>query len=319
MISIASLFPFIKSQTNAAVCTIEVSPTQVNSKTEEFALVVSGPADLLIQLTFSNSDPLPETTQLRIDSDGTTIRYLTLDYIGYKGSLDSILVIDGTVAGVIEGCSEAQLKVGSGSGGSGTCSIVPNSANVGEEITVFPNGFTAPFDGKTIYLVGAFLTPVHNIGSLRQAYGVGYVSTVVEIPDTQNGAYQIILDYQQADQVVCGPIDISGESGTFGAGRNPCTNTGCTTAIGLIPTKLGPFAQKILKIATGLAGGIALILMVIGSIRVLTSAGNQQTLNAGREMIVAALAGLLFLLFSVLILQFIGITIIGIPGLTFQP
>jgi len=51
--------------------------------------------------------------------------------------------------------------------------------------------------------------------------------------------------------------------------------------------------------------------MVIGSVRVLTSSGDQQRLAGGRDMIVAALAGLLFLIFSVLILRFIGIHILG--------
>ena len=55
--------------------------------------------------------------------------------------------------------------------------------------------------------------------------------------------------------------------------------------------------------------------MVIGSIRVLTSAGDPKAVGAGREMIIAAVAGLLFLAFSIVILSFIGIDIIGIPGL----
>src|SRR3990167_8859564 len=101
-------------------------------------------------------------------------------------------------------------------------------------------------------------------------------------------------------------------------GKNPCDPDGdgiadqCTTAQGNIPTSVGGFAQRVLSIAIGLAGGIALILMVIGSIRVLTSSGDQQRLAGGRDMIVAAIAGLLFLIFSVLILRFIGIQILDI-------
>ena len=76
---------------------------------------------------------------------------------------------------------------------------------------------------------------------------------------------------------------------------------------------MGGFAQRVLNIAIGLAGGIALILMVIGSIRVLTSSGDQQRLAGGRDMIVAAIAGLLFLIFSVLVLRFIGAEILDIP------
>lgn len=104
--------------------------------------------------------------------------------------------------------------------------------------------------------------------------------------------------------------DFSGD-GTPTQGRNPCSATSCPTALGDIPTDITAFAQKFLGIAIGLAGGIALIILVIGSIRVLTSSGDQQRLGGGRDMIVAAIAGLLFLIFSTLILKFIGVSILG--------
>lgn len=102
-------------------------------------------------------------------------------------------------------------------------------------------------------------------------------------------------------------------------GQNPCAELrpdgksipgDCPTALGDIPTNPKAFAEKILSIAIGLGGGIAFILMVIGSIRVLTSSGDQQKLSAGRDMIVAAIAGLLFIIFSVMILRFIGVEIL---------
>ena len=49
--------------------------------------------------------------------------------------------------------------------------------------------------------------------------------------------------------------------------------------------------------------------------RVDEAAIDQQRLAGGRDMIVAAIAGLLFLIFSVLILRFIGVTLFrGTPG-----
>ena len=96
-------------------------------------------------------------------------------------------------------------------------------------------------------------------------------------------------------------------------GRNPCPLGGnCPTALGNIATNPQEFAKKLLGIAIGIAGGIALILMVVGSVRVLTSSGDPQKVASGREMITAAIAGLLFLIFSVLILRFIGINILSL-------
>lgn len=92
-------------------------------------------------------------------------------------------------------------------------------------------------------------------------------------------------------------------------GENPCAPDTCNTALGNIPTDITGLATKVLSIAIGLAGGIALILLVFGSIRVLTSSGDQQRLAGGRDTIIAAIAGLLFLIFSVLILKAIGVAI----------
>lgn len=99
-------------------------------------------------------------------------------------------------------------------------------------------------------------------------------------------------------------------------GANPCSDpanpnaeiTNCPTALGNIPTNPTAFVGKVLTIAIGLAGGIALIIMVWGSIKVLTSGGEPKKMGEGREMIVAAISGLLFLILSVLILRFIGST-----------
>ena len=106
---------------------------------------------------------------------------------------------------------------------------------------------------------------------------------------------------------------IAGQDSVGESGHNPCRMTGygqvCDTAVGVISTNITEFARTFLSIAIGIAGGIALILMVFGAVRVLTSSGNQQTLSAGRDTIIAAVAGLLFLIFSVIILRSIGLLV----------
>ncbi len=100
-----------------------------------------------------------------------------------------------------------------------------------------------------------------------------------------------------------------------GTNNNPCVSGTCQTALGPISTDPSKFITTILQIAIGLAGGAALIFMVIGSIKVLTSAGDPKKVSDGRDMIVAAVSGLLFLILSVLILRFIGNTLLGgLPG-----
>lgn len=85
------------------------------------------------------------------------------------------------------------------------------------------------------------------------------------------------------------------------------------TAIGCIDIS-GPseFVDTVLKLAIGLAGGIAMLLIIFGGIQILTSAGNPEKVKAGKEMITSAIAGLLLIVFSVFILRIIGVEVLDI-------
>jgi len=100
--------------------------------------------------------------------------------------------------------------------------------------------------------------------------------------------------------------------------RIQCNNcfqqNGAWTAIGCIPTDPSVFIGKLLLIGIGIAGGIAFLLILFGGFQIMTSAGNPEQLNAGRELISSAIAGLLLIIFSVFILKVIGVNILGIPG-----
>lgn len=92
---------------------------------------------------------------------------------------------------------------------------------------------------------------------------------------------------------------------------------GVNTAVGCIPTESGQgIVTFILRIATGLGGGIALTLILYGVFIVTTSAGMPDKLKAGSEIITSAIIGLLFVLLSIFIVNLIGINILGIPGLS---
>lgn len=90
--------------------------------------------------------------------------------------------------------------------------------------------------------------------------------------------------------------------------------TATWTAFGCIQTEPSAFIGEILRIGIGIGGGIAFLLILFGGFQILTSAGNPEQLQAGRELVTSAITGLLLIIFSIFLLRLIGVNIFGIPG-----
>ena len=106
---------------------------------------------------------------------------------------------------------------------------------------------------------------------------------------------------------------VSAQSVCPDASCGKCGTTGVWTAFGCISTDPTGFMTKILDIGVGIGGGVAFLLILFGGFRMLTSAGNPEQLAAGQELVTSAIAGLLFVIFSIFILKLIGVNILGLP------
>lgn len=84
------------------------------------------------------------------------------------------------------------------------------------------------------------------------------------------------------------------------------------TGLGCIPTDPKELAGFVLNLGIGLGTLLAVLFLIIGGFGVATSAGNPDNLEAAKKQITAAIAGLLFILMSVMILSIIGGGVIGI-------
>ena len=92
-------------------------------------------------------------------------------------------------------------------------------------------------------------------------------------------------------------------------------NTGVKTALGCIPANsLNDFVGWLLKKLIFIASGIAFLLMALGAIQILTSAGKPESVKAGGELITSAISGLLLIILSLFLLKLIGVDILHIPG-----
>lgn len=102
------------------------------------------------------------------------------------------------------------------------------------------------------------------------------------------------------------------------SGRSICeecaTADGIWTAFGCIKTNPQSIITSFMQIGLGLAGGVALIMILAAGFLYTTSQGDIKRTGEAKELLTSAIMGLLFIIFSVVILQFIGVSILQIPG-----
>lgn len=87
------------------------------------------------------------------------------------------------------------------------------------------------------------------------------------------------------------------------------------TAFGDIFTDPARFVESIMGFLLGISGGIALLLIIRSGYEILSSKGDPEKVGQARERLTSAIVGLLFLIFSLVILEVIGVDILRLPGL----
>lgn len=97
-------------------------------------------------------------------------------------------------------------------------------------------------------------------------------------------------------------------------GKSSSGKPGVWTAIGCIGRDPESITQRLIQLGIGMGGGLCLLTCLAGGFILTTSEGNPKKVEEAKEMITGAIVGLLFVIFSVVILQFIGVTIFHIPG-----
>lgn len=115
------------------------------------------------------------------------------------------------------------------------------------------------------------------------------------------------LDCNTVDGLLFRPLSIqSGQSP--GVGRDTSADT--TSAL---PKNVRNVVDFLVTFGIGIAGGVAFLMLVYGSLKLVFSAGDPKAVGQGREVITAAIIGLLVIVFSVFLLRLIGISILGLP------
>ena len=109
--------------------------------------------------------------------------------------------------------------------------------------------------------------------------------------------------------------------------RYPCNIGGTTmkdpsgckvvkTAIGDIPTDPLGFIMRIFSIVLSIAGVGAIIIIIFSGYRMMLSRGNPEAIKSAREALTSAVVGLVFIVFSLVLLSVIAGNVLKIPGFT---
>jgi hypothetical protein len=124
-------------------------------------------------------------------------------------------------------------------------------------------------------------------------------------------------EYELCRQVPGKISDGVGEEGSQYAACVSCFGTqgkGIWTSIGCISTDGAGTIRHLVVVALGMAGGIGLLMIIAAGAMFTMSRNDPKKVGDAKDMITSVLIGLLFIVFSVTILQFIGVGILGIPG-----
>lgn len=93
-----------------------------------------------------------------------------------------------------------------------------------------------------------------------------------------------------------------------------CGPESLSTALGCLPYTRDAFVSTLLSFIVGIAGTIALVIMLIATVQFMTASGDAKKLQSAKELFMSALVGLLFLIFSVSLLRIVAGDIIKLPG-----
>ena len=95
--------------------------------------------------------------------------------------------------------------------------------------------------------------------------------------------------------------------------RGNCPENNIDTAIGCIPfNSLDKLSGFFIAWGLGVGGGVAMFVLIASAFMIITSAGDTAKLQTGKEMLTSAVAGIIFLVFSMFLLRVIGINVLGL-------
>lgn len=114
-------------------------------------------------------------------------------------------------------------------------------------------------------------------------------------------------------QVYCNLTDSTDRST-----RPNATHKGILTDLGCIPYEAQDFVGGALRWAIGIGSGIAVLVLGYAAFLYVASGGDPKKIQSAKELVVALIGGLLLIVFSVLILNYLGVSLFSLNSVGFR-
>ncbi len=118
---------------------------------------------------------------------------------------------------------------------------------------------------------------------------------------------------EAGDYSIC-ESNLGPSSAASGACKSCYGAGGIWTAVGCISQDPRSLVSKLINVGIGISGGIALLIILASAFSLTMSQGDLKKTSDAKEWLTAAVIGLIFIILSVSILEFIGNTVLRIPG-----
>lgn len=132
---------------------------------------------------------------------------------------------------------------------------------------------------------------------------------VPALPGSQGVVYADAVVEQSVGEAACKSVPQNTECKSCFDGGGAWTAIGCFG--GDTPNE---FIASFIRLGTGLGGGVAFLLILFSGFQRITSAGNPEKLHEAKDLMTAAISGLLLIIFSVFLLRLVGVDILQLPG-----
>jgi hypothetical protein len=87
-----------------------------------------------------------------------------------------------------------------------------------------------------------------------------------------------------------------------------------STAVGDLHIEVSEFTKTIFSLLLSISGAIILFIVIRSGYILMISQGNAEKIKEAQDRLTSAVVGLLFLIFSLVVLEVIGVDILHIPG-----